>query len=96
VRLEGTVKSVCQGKGCWAEVVAPDGSTFLAKSLDDTILLPTDCAGRRIVVQGTVTSLGPAGDAEAHAEEHAHGEVAEGHVCPRPAYVVATEGIELR
>ena len=95
VRIEGTVKNVCQGMGCWAEVAGPDGSTFMAKSLDESVLLPTDCAGRRIVVQGKVTTLGPAGDAEAHAEEHA-GENVEGHVCPRPDYVLATEGIELQ
>ena len=95
VRIEGTVKSVCQGMGCWAEVEGPDGSTFMAKSLDDSVLLPKDCAGRRIVVQGKITTLGPAGDAAAHAEEH-HGEEIEGHVCPRPDYVLATEGIELQ
>ena len=86
VRLEGTVKKVCQGIGCWAEVAAPDGSTFLAKSLDESVLLPNDCAGRRIVVQGKVTTLGPA-PGEPNPE---------GHECPRPDYVVATEGIDLK
>lgn len=86
VRLEGSVAKVCQGMGCWAEVKAADGSTFIAKSLDESILLPTDCAGRRIVVQGVVTEL--PGEA---ASEPVH----EGHECPRPTYLVATQGVEL-
>lgn len=92
VRLEGTVNAVCQGMGCWAEVAAADESTFLAKSLDEGVLIPTDCAGRRIVVQGKVTSLG----ASEHAEHAEHAENADGHVCPRPEYVVSMEGVELR
>jgi hypothetical protein len=93
VRIEGTVNAVCQGMGCWAEVTA-DGSTILAKSLDDGVLIPKDCAGRRIAVQGKVTALGGSEGAE-HAE-HADGETAEGHVCPRPEYVVSMEAVELR
>lgn len=87
VRLEGQVKAVCQGMGCWVEVEAADGTSFLARSLDDSVLLPKDCAGRRVVVQGVVTAL-PA--------EAGHEPAAEGHACPRPDYVVATQGAELR
>ena len=86
VRLEGTVSSVCQGMGCWAEVKAADGSTFLAKSLDESVLLPKNCAGRKIVVQGVVTRLPSAAASEP---------AAEGHACPRPDYVVATSGARL-
>jgi hypothetical protein len=86
VRLEGTVKNVCQGKGCWVEVAARKGKSFIAKSLDESILLPKDCQGRRIVVQGLVTTM----PAESHEEP-----AAEGHVCPQPKYVVSTQGVEL-
>ena len=93
VRIEGVVKNVCQGMGCWVEVASAKGGSFLAKSLDESVLLPKDCVGRRIVVQGAVTAL-PAQGAEAHA--HAHAEIpVEGHVCPAPAYVVSTQGVEL-
>jgi hypothetical protein len=91
VRLEGTVKAVCQGKGCWVEVASGKGRSFLAKSLDESVLLPKDCVGRKVVVQGVVTKL-PAPGAEAH--EHAH-EVGDGHVCPAPTYLVATRGAAL-
>jgi hypothetical protein len=91
VRLEGTVKQVCQGRGCWVEVASSRGGSFLARSLDESVLLPRDCAGRQIVVQGVVTALPPPG-AEAH--EHVD-QPAEGHACPAPSYVVSTTGAEL-
>ena len=87
VRLEGTVKAVCQGAGCWVEVQDAQGSSFIARSLDESILLPKDCAGRKIVVQGVVTAL-PQEVKEEPAE-------AAGHVCPKPEYVVATQGAML-
>jgi hypothetical protein len=78
VRLEGTVASVCQGKGCWVEVQGADGGKFLARSMDDSVLVPTDCAGRRIVVQGTVVALPPREETPEAAEAHAEGAHAEG------------------
>jgi hypothetical protein len=83
VRLEGTVKSVCQGSGCWVEVEDKKGATFLAKSLDHSILLPTDCEGKRVVVQGVVTEMKP--------EDAEHQESGDGS-CPSPTYVVVTQG----
>ena len=91
VRIDGTVKQVCQGAGCWVEVASASGLTFLAKSLDESVLLPKDCAGRRISVQGVVTMI-PAKDAAAHQHEEP---VAEGHSCPVPTYLISTQGAEL-
>ncbi len=91
IRIEGTVQKVCQGAGCWVEVAGANGVTFLAKSLDESVLLPKDCAGRRIVVQGVVTEM-PAKGAEAH--QHADHAAAD-HECPAPTYLVATQGAEL-
>ena len=45
VRLEGVVKNVCQGQGCWIEIESK-GATFLAKSLDESVLVPKDCKGQ--------------------------------------------------
>jgi hypothetical protein len=86
IRLEGTVKEVCQGRGCWVEVEA-NGASFMARSLDETVLLPKDCKGRKVVVQGVVKAL-PAAIKEEPKEE--------GHACPKPEWVVATAGAELR
>ena len=91
VRIDGTVKKVCQGAGCWVEVASGKGVTFLAKSLDESVLLPKDCAGRKIMVQGVVTML-PAKGAEAH--QHTE-PVAEGHECPAPTFLISTQGAEL-
>ncbi len=126
VRLEGTVKEVCQGRGCWVEVVDAKGASFMAKSLDESILLPKNCAGRGIIVQGVVTTLGGEEKAEAkteakteakegsetaaaegHAAMHEGHEAKEGgkdageagvapHECPRPTFVVSTQGVRLK
>jgi hypothetical protein len=91
ILIEGTVKEVCQGKGCWVEVEDAKGVSFMAKSLDDSILLPKTCAGRKVVVQGVVTRLMPKGHdhAAGHDEEHA------GHACPTPSFVLSTQGAKL-
>ena len=86
VRLEGKEKEVCQGRGCWVEVEAA-GASFLARSLDESVLLPKDCKGRKVVVQGVVKAL-PRTIKEEPREQ--------GHACPKPEWVVATQGIELR
>ena len=91
VRIEGTVKAVCQGRGCWVEVADKNGKSFMARSLDDSVLLPKDCVGRKVVVQGVVTALPAQAAAEAEAAEGA-----EGHACPKPDYVVATQGAALK
>ena len=93
VRLEGTVKAVCQGMGCWVEVQDASGASFMARSLDHTILLPTDCTGKHVVVQGVVTAM----PADACSEEtHADHAATPDHVCPKPDFVVATTGIVLQ
>lgn len=94
VLLQGVVSKVCKGSGCWVEVQAADGSAIIARSLDHSILVPTDCEGRRIVLQGMMSSDAPeaCGGGEAH-----HGEEGDvpAHECPQPTYLVATTGIEL-
>lgn len=92
ILIEGTVKEVCQGKGCWVEVEDASGVSFMAKSLDDSVLLPMTCAGRKVVVQGVVTKL----TAKGH-DHHgpAHDQAAAGHSCPAPTFVLATQGATL-
>lgn len=86
IRLEGTVKDVCQGRGCWVEVEDTKGASFIARSLDESILLPKDCKGQHVVVEGLVMTMPKAAAEEAEAADHA---------CPKPNYVVSTRGIEL-
>lgn len=87
IRIEGTVKAVCQGAGCWVEVVDAKGASFIARSLDESVLLPTDCKGQKVVVQGVLTTMPK--------REHAHTEAEAGHACPAPAFVLSTQGVDL-
>jgi hypothetical protein len=89
LRIEGVVKDVCQGQGCWVEVQDAKGASFIAKSIDESVLLPKDCKGRRIVVQGVVTAL------PAKGHDHDHGAEVAAHECPTPSYVLSTQGAEL-
>ena len=86
VVLDGVVKDVCQGAGCWVEVVDAKGVSFIARSLDESVLLPKDCKGQRIRVEGVVTAL-PQKVKDEKPEE--------GHACPKPEFVVATKGVQL-
>jgi hypothetical protein len=86
VRLEGTVADVCQGRGCWVEVVDATGASFMARSLDESVLLPKNCKGWHVVVQGKVMALPAKVRNEAEPADHA---------CPKPEYVVSTAGVEL-
>ncbi len=88
LRIEGTVKDVCQGMGCWLRVES-GGADFLARSLDEKVLVPKDCKGQRVVVQGVVKTLPRSAAAESTAK-------AQGHAGPAPEWVLATEGVELR
>jgi hypothetical protein len=89
IRIEGTVKDVCQGQGCWLEVQDAKGATFIAKSLDESVLVPKDCKGQRVVVQGVLTAR----TAKGHDHSHEAGETP--HECPAPTYVLDTRGVEL-
>jgi quercetin dioxygenase-like cupin family protein len=54
VRIEGVIASACTNEGCFIEVVSDDGSgegiVVNFPGLRHTF--PTDCAGRRVVVEG--------------------------------------------
>lgn len=57
VKLTGTVSQVCQAKGCWFEVAPTAGGRGARiKSVDYSIFVPKDCAGRTAVVEGTFKS----------------------------------------
>jgi len=89
LRIEGVVKNVCQGQGCWVEVEDAKGASFIARSLDESVLLPKDCKGQRVVVQGTFTTM------PAKSHDHAEHAEAKDHECPAPTFVLSTQGVEL-
>jgi Domain of unknown function (DUF4920)/tRNA_anti-like len=52
--VTGTVREVCQKKGCWHTIAtaSPDTSVRV-KDKEYEIFLPKDCAGRKVAVKGT-------------------------------------------
>ncbi len=89
IRLEGRAKGVCQGQGCWIEIEGPKGVTFLAKSLDESVLVPKTTKGKKVVVQGVVTALAQNG------HDHKDHEGVAAHECPTPSYVLSMQGVEV-
>ena len=58
----------------------------MARSLDESVLLPKDCKGQHVVVEGKVVTMPTKVADEPEPKDHA---------CPKPTYVVSTRGIEL-
>ena len=52
-KVEGTVESVCQVKGCWIRVKAADGQAMLVRFRDYGFFVPKDIAGKTVVLEGT-------------------------------------------
>ena len=54
VQVEGTVKAVCQAKGCWMTIVSDDASkqTMMVKFKDYGFFMPLDCSGKTVIMQG--------------------------------------------
>jgi hypothetical protein len=96
VRVEGTVKSVCQHKGCWVEISDGDDA-LMVKSLDHGIAFPKDGVGRRMLVEGTFRidveeSCGGHGSEDHHAAE----ENVPAHECPKPKLLVEVSRAQLK
>lgn len=54
VRIEGIIASACAQEGCFIEVVPEDGhgEGIIVNFDDPAVKFPTDCAGRKVVVEG--------------------------------------------
>jgi hypothetical protein len=89
VQVTGPIAEVCSHKGCWMTIKAEDGRTLMAKSSGDAITIPTDSAGKLVVVEGVVVVEHP--DKTGHAEAEAGG-----HDCPSPKIRLETKGILLK
>ena len=95
VLVEGTVRRACSRKGCWMELAPAAGPGVRVTFKDYAFFVPTDSAGARALVAGTVkvTTL---------SKEHADHLAGEGAVLKRAADGTAREvqvvasGVELR
>jgi uncharacterized protein DUF4920 len=93
VLVEGVVRRACSQMGCWMELAPPEGGPGVRVTFKDAgFFVPTDSAGAKARVQGTVkvAQLSPAQAEHLRAEG---GSMASG--AQREVRLVAT-GVELR
>ena len=78
IRVEGTIKEVCQHKGCWLKLT--DGTKEITVRFKDYgFFVPKDAATSRVIVQGLFTMepdmhVEQESEAQAEGKEHAQGE----------------------
>ena len=51
-QMEGTITEVCQAKGCWMKVDLSDGKEVFVRFKDYGFFVPTDSAGKEVVLNG--------------------------------------------
>lgn len=51
-QVSGTVKEVCQAKGCWMQVALTDGQEVFVKFKDYGFFVPKDIAGKKVLLDG--------------------------------------------
>jgi hypothetical protein len=51
-KVTGTVKTVCQKKGCWMTLDVGHGQTMRVTFKDYGFFVPKDCAGKTVVIEG--------------------------------------------
>jgi hypothetical protein len=52
VKIAGTLKTVCQSKGCWTTLETADGRSLRMTFANYSFFLPIDAAGREIIAEG--------------------------------------------
>jgi len=52
LQVKGTIAQVCQAKGCWMNVNLADGKQVFVKFKDYGFFVPTDSAGKEVVMNG--------------------------------------------
>ncbi len=51
-KMVGTVKEVCQAKGCWMKVDLEDGNQVMVKFKDYGFFMPKNIAGEEVIING--------------------------------------------
>ena len=87
VRLEGTVDGVCTMKGCWLDLKQGDKVIHVSMG-NEKFFVPTDCKGKKVVLEGTVKVEKP----DPKVVEHLEGEGSK--AAASKVSIVAT-GVEL-
>jgi hypothetical protein len=69
VRVDGTVRAVCQEMGCWIQIADDQTSDGIQFKVDDgVIVFPKDAKGKRASAEGTFERIAAV---DAHEGEHA-------------------------
>lgn len=56
LKVSGVVESVCQKKGCWMNVAGADGQEEMFVQFEDYgFFMPKDIAGRKVIMEGSVS-----------------------------------------
>jgi hypothetical protein len=82
IRIEGTIKEVCQHKGCWLKLT--DGNKELTVRFKDYgFFVPKDASTSKVILQGIFTMkpdmhVENESKAQAEGKEHAEGEEQDG------------------
>lgn len=74
VRVDGTVRAVCQSMGCWIQIADSEQSDGIQFKVDHGggIVFPKDAKGKRASAEGAFERIGPGDAREAeHAQEAA-------------------------
>lgn len=95
VTVKGTIREVCQKKGCWHTLSTNDPNvTILVKDKEYELFLPKDVAGRQVVVGGTFSvGVMPLEEAQ-HLAADAGKDPASITVAPK-TYMMDADGIKL-
>ena len=89
VRLEGTINSVCQNKGCW--LTLKQGSRSVHVTFEGySFFVPKDVSGQPVVLEGKVVVKQPKADEVEHLKKEGAGEAAAGRIS------IEATGVEVR
>ena len=90
VRVDGTVRAVCQNMGCWIQIADDEKSDGIQFKVDDgVIVFPKDAQGKRASAEGTFERIA-AGDA--HEAEQAKQAAAKDAAAKAPEYRIKATG----
>ena len=97
-KVEGTVESVCQVKGCWMKVKTTEGQTMRVSFKDYGFFVPKDIVGKTVVMQGTAKqTVTPVAELRHYAEDAGKSkEAIEKITEPEKAITFVADGVLVR
>ena len=97
-KMVAVVEEVCQAKGCWMKLKLDDGEQVMVKFKDYGFFMPTDIAGKEVIVNGVAFVNEMSVDEQQHYAEDA-GESKEAIAAitePKKTYSFEADGVLLK